>query len=360
MRRNLLAASALTLAALAVVVWLTWEPGSWRHLCAIGPHTVAAALGLVAATWAVGGLRAWIMVRALGYAARYGTAVRAALVGAMTSNLTPFSGGGGAAEAAVLAREAGIPYSVAMASVTAAGVINQAVLLAVSMALAFSPLPLPGLPAVRTVVRWVLAVYAAGLAGVVAALFRLQWLAGPVERLLTRLERVLPRVGARFRTLRMKTRRFLISMADAFRTVMSGRPGATAAVAVAFLTYYLLLFAVAAVLARGLGGSLSPALLVAAQFPVFLVAGVLPTPGGSGGLEAAMAAVVAPYLRPGAVGIFVAAWRFATYYLTVAAGAVAAAMALGPPGAVPARRRPSTARTRTSGGAVGEGPAGSG
>ena len=339
MRRNLAVAAALTLATLAVVLWLTWEPGSWRHLAAIHPRTVAAAVGLMAATWAIGGLRAWVVARALGYRAPYDAALRAALVGAMTSGLTPFTGGGGAAEAAVLARDAAIPYSVAMASVTAAGVINQSVLLVVSLALAFSPVPLPGLPAVRTLLRWVLVVYALGLVGVVAALFRLHWLAGPMEALLTRVERVLPRAGSRARALRMKTRRFLISMADAFRTVMGSRPGTIAAVVAAYLLYDVLLFGVAALLASSLGGRLSATVLIAAQFPLFLLGGVIPTPGGSGGLEAAMAAMVAPHLPSGAVGIFVAAWRFLTYYLTLVAGALAAVMSLRPrmPGSLAAR-----------------------
>lgn len=339
MRRNFAFAVTLTLATLAVLLWLTWEPGSWRHLAAIHPRTVVWAVGLMAATWAIGGLRAWVVARALGYRASYDAALRATLVGAMTSGLTPFTGGGGAAEAAVLARDAAIPYSVAMASVTAAGVVHQSVLLAVSLGLAFSPVPLPGLPAVRTLLRWMLGVYALGLVGVVAALFRLQWLAGPVEALLTRLERVLPRVGSKARALRMKTRRFLVSMADAFRTVMGSRPGAVAAVAAAYLVYDVLLFGVAALLASSLGASLPPSVLIAAQFPLFLLGGLIPTPGASGGLEAAMAAMVAPHLPSGAVGIFVAAWRFLTYYLTLVAGALAAAVSLRPrmPGPVAAR-----------------------
>ena len=330
MRRNFAIAAALTLATLAVVLWLTWEPGSLRHLAAIHPRVVAGAVGLMATTWAIGGLRAWVVARALGYRASYPTALRASLVGAMTSGLTPFTGGGGAAEAAVLSRDAAIPYSVAMASVTAAGVINQGVLLLVSLGLVFSPVPLPGLPAVRTVLRWVLGVYGLGLAGVVAALFRLQWLAEPVEALLSRVERVLPHVAARVRALRMKTRRFLISMADAFRTVMQTRPSTVAAVAIAYLVYDVLLFAVAALLLSSLGGELPAPVVIAAQFPLFLLGGVIPTPGASGGLEAAMAAIAAPYLPSGAVGIFVAAWRFLTYYLTLIAGALAAAMSLHP------------------------------
>lgn len=330
MRRNLAVAAALTIVTLGVLSWLTWEPESWRHLAAIHPRTVAAALGLMAGTWAIGGLRVWVVARALGHPTPYDAALRAALVGAMTSGLTPFSSGGGAAEAAVLARDAAVPYSVAMASVTAAGVINQSVLLLVSMALVFSPVPLPGLPAVRTLLRWVLGVYALGLAGVVAALFRLQWLAGPVEALLTRVERVLPKAASRARALRMKTRHFLISMAEAFRTVMWTHPAAAAAVAAIYLVYYLLLFGVAALLASSLGSSLPAAVMIAAQFPLFLVGGVIPTPGGSGGLEAAMAALVAPHLPAGAVGIFVAAWRFLTYYVTLMAGALAAALSLRP------------------------------
>lgn len=328
MRRNLALALLLTAATLAVLVGLTWRPQSWHHLAALRPATLAAALALVGATWMVGGLRTWVLARALGHRPPLDAALRASLVGTMTSGLTPFTGGGGAAEAAVLSREAGLPYSEALAVVTATGILNQSVLLLVSAAVLFSPLPLPGLPVVRALLRWAIVVYAAGLAGVVAALLRLHWLAGPVESLLTRVERVLPGVAARARAARMRTRRFLVSMADALRAVLQGRPAATTAVGAAYLVYYLMLFSVAALLARDLGADLPGAVVVLVQFPLLLLGGLIPTPGASGGLEAAMAALVAPHLPPGAVGVFVGAWRLLTYYTTLVAGALAAGLSL--------------------------------
>ncbi|HEY8426064.1 MAG TPA: lysylphosphatidylglycerol synthase transmembrane domain-containing protein [Limnochordales bacterium] len=329
-RRNLLIATLLTAVTLAALVGLTWRPESWRHLTALRPLTIAGALALVVGACTVGGLRTWVLARALGYRPSLLTSLKASLVGTMMSGLTPFAGGGGPAEAAVLSKEASVPYAAAMAAVTATGIINQSVLLLVSAAVLFSPLPLPGLPAIRTAIRWAILVYAAGLAGVVAALLRIQWLAGPVEALLTWVERVLPRAAARVRAARMKTRRFLVGMADALRTVLQSRPAAVLTVGAAYLVYYVLLFAVAALLAASLGAEVPAPVLVLAQFPLLLLGSLIPTPGASGGLEAAMAAMVAPHLPAGAVGIFVGAWRLLTFYTTLVAGLVAAGLSLRP------------------------------
>lgn len=343
--RNLLLGAALTVVTLAVLLGLTWSPDSLRLLREIRIQTVGAALGLVACTWAIHGGRAWLVTRSLGYPVRYRLALRATLVGGMVSGLTPFSGGGGAAETAVLA-QGGVPYSIGAAAVTAAGVINQSVLVIVSLVLAFSPSSLPGLPVVRTVLRWILVVYAAGLGGVIAALFRLEWLAGPVEALLGHLGRVFPGAASRARALRLKTRHFLVSMAEALRAVLQRRPLVAAAVAASYLVSYILLFLVAPLLASSLSGDLPAKALVAAQFPLILLGGVLPTPGASGGIEAAMAAVVAPHLPTGAVGIFVSAWRLLTFYPPLVAGALAAALILRPP----ARMRLSHAEERSASG----------
>ncbi|MBE3599260.1 MAG: flippase-like domain-containing protein [Limnochordaceae bacterium] len=325
--RNLLVGASVTVLTLGLLLKATWAPDSWRLLTTIRLDAVGAALGLIAVTWAIGGLRAWLMTRSLGYPIPYSAALRATLVGAMVSGLTPFTGGGGAAEALVLS-QAGIPYAKALATVNAAGVLNQSVLLVASLALAFSPVPLPGLPVVRAILRWVLVVYALGLLGVVAALLQLDWLAGPVERLLGRLERVMPAWAARLRAARTRSRHFLLSTADAFRTVVAGRPAVMAVVGAGFLVYYLLIFLVAPILANNLGGRIHAGVLVAAQFPLFLVGGVLPTPGASGGIEAGMAAIVAPYLPRAAVGIFVSVWRLLTFYPSLMAGAVAAAVSV--------------------------------
>lgn len=327
MLRNVFVVLGITLLTMVILLRFTWGPESWRLLRTIHVPVVAASLGLVGATWVIGGFRAWVMARAVGHPVSYGSALRATLVGGMVSGLTPFTGGGGAAEALILS-QAGMPYSKALATVNAAGVINQGVLLVVSLILAFSPAGLPGLPVVRTLLRWILVLYGAGLLGVLAALYRLEWFAGPVEWLLTRLERVVPRWAARLRVARMKSRRFLVQSAEAFRTVVAGRPAVIGAVGGGYLAYYLLLFLVAPLLASSLAGHVQVGLLVAAQFPLFLLAGALPTPGASGGIEAAMAAVAAPYLPRAAVGIFVAVWRILTFYPPLLAGALAAAFAV--------------------------------
>jgi uncharacterized membrane protein YbhN (UPF0104 family) len=55
---------------------------------------------------------------------------------------------------------------------------------------------------------------------------------------------------------------------------------------------------------------------------VFVVTAVVPTPGASGGAEAAFFLLFGPHVPRGALGLLTASWRFVTYYLQLAIGAV--------------------------------------
>ena len=326
-RLHLAMAMGLSLLALAVLVATTWRPGSYQALMAIRGRPMAAALAAVGGSWALNALRAWLLARALGHPVPAATAFRAVMAGSYTAAMTPFMGGGGPVEALVLS-QAGMPYPVAMASVTVSGLVAQGVLLVASAAVVFSPMPLPGLPVLRLAVRWLLALYALGLAGAVAALWRIEVLAGPVDRLLAWLQRSSPRMARQLARWRVRVRRLLVGTSAGIRTVLRQHPAVLAAVAALLTGYYLLIFSVAPLIGLPMGLTLPTGTAVAAQFPLFLLAGALPTPGASGGVEAAMAALVAPHLPLPAVGVFVTAWRALTLYPSVAIGALAALSSL--------------------------------
>ena len=337
--RNLIVACTLSLLVLAGLVAATWDRDSYRALSGLHGRALGAALAALAASWALNTLRAWMVARVLGHPVAGRVAFRAVMAGAYVAALTPFAGGGGAAEALVLA-QGGLPYPLALAGVTASGVIAQAVLLAGTAVALLSPLPLPGVPVLRMVARWLWAPYALALAGVAAALMRLELLAGPVDRLLGWLERLWPRAARRLAGWRAKSRSFLVSTAQGVRTLLQARPGVVVALAVLYVGYYGAIFSVAPLIGIPMGLELSPAAILVAQFPLFLLAGAMPTPGASGAMEAAMAALVAPHLPLAAVGVFVTAWRALTLYPAMAVGAMAAVStlrSLGQAGSQPGR-----------------------
>lgn len=325
--RNLLLSVGVTAITVGGLLAITWRPESLRAVSMLRGRTLAAALALVAASWVTDATRTWLVARALGHPVRLGLALRAVLTGAFVSSVTPFMAGGGATQAFVLS-QGGMPYPLGLASVSAIGVIGQTVLWLASAAIAFFGPPVPGLPVVRTALRGVLAVYAVGLAFVAAALMQLEVLAGPVDRVLARLQRVLPGAAVQLRRLRRRSRSFLSSAACGVRTVFQGRPATTAAVAAVSALYYLLVFAVAPIIGRPINVGLPATTLIAVQCPLFLLGALVPTPGGAGGVEAAMAAVAAPHMPLPAVGVFVAAWRLATFYPSVVVGAAATLISL--------------------------------
>ena len=325
--RNLTLGIGLSLLAFATLIATTWRPDSYRALVVVKGRPLLAALAALAGSWGLNTLRAWLVARSLGHPIRGWVAFRAVMAGSYAAALTPFAGGGGPVEALVLS-QGGLPYPLALASVTASGIVAQFVLLAAALAVVFSPIPLPGLPVLRLVLKWLLALYAAGLAAVVAALLRLELLAGPIDRLLGWLQQRAPRAARQLARWRVRSRAFLTGTSAGIRTVLQHRPAVVAALAAIYLGYYLLIFLVAPIIGLPMGLDLPPGVILAAQFPLFLLAATVPTPGGSGGIEAAMAAMVAPHLPLPAVGVFVTAWRVLTLYPSMAVGAVAAVSSL--------------------------------
>lgn len=81
-------------------------------------------------------------------------------------------------------------------------------------------------------------------------------------------------------------------------------------------------YSVAAALAAFLGAEVDPVLFFLLQWVVFTVMLFIPTPGASGGAEAAFYLAYSALLPERIVGLMTAGWRFLTFYLQLALGAV--------------------------------------
>lgn len=88
-------------------------------------------------------------------------------------------------------------------------------------------------------------------------------------------------------------------------------------------------YSVLLLLIWALGKSIPWAYLYAIQMISLAAGQLVPLPGGSGGVELAMSALLAPYLQPAAAAGVVLGWRFATYHWYLLAGAPVFALMAG-------------------------------
>ncbi|MDI9462769.1 MAG: flippase-like domain-containing protein, partial [Bacillota bacterium] len=93
-----------------------------------------------------------------------------------------------------------------------------------------------------------------------------------------------------------------------------------------FLTvlYWGLYYSIAPVILAGFGVRAPFGTAVMWQILIILVLPYIPVPGGSGAVEFGLATLFSSFVPASVLGVFIVAWRFFTYYLTLICGAVLA------------------------------------
>lgn len=349
--------AVLSLLITGVSLWLllryTWEPESLTLLDHFDYRYLAVAAVLLVGSWLADGLRITLMTRAAGYALPYRHGLRTVMVGHFLGAVTPFVAGGGPLQAYSLHRS-GLPLAAGTALVLGQGIIAQAILVAISFAVALWPgSPLATAEDPLSTLRWLLFAYSAGL----SFFFLLIWYAEAGGRkLITGSARLLKRLGIqeqRVDAVSATALSFLIELNHAFRELAARRPLVIVYAIVFYGLYFALFFGVAAPLARGLGYPMPYAEHLMRQIPVYLLVSVLPTPGGSGGMEAGMALAYADHLPDYALGPFVVGWRLLTYYGTIVVGGLVSLhflRTLRGPAPQLLKQDPAAASTRSDGG----------
>lgn len=89
-------------------------------------------------------------------------------------------------------------------------------------------------------------------------------------------------------------------------------------------------YSIVSVLAYGLGAQVDVVLFFVLQWIVFTLTLAIPTPGASGGAEAAFAAAHAGLIPTGVLGVATAGWRFFTFYLPLIMASVGFNLLKGP------------------------------
>lgn len=313
---NVAVSLGLTAAVLAGICYFTFDLDTFRRM-ARETHVgfLAAAVAVTLARVALGGWRlSFVSQGRLGWMA--GT--RGQLAWEFFSSVTPSAVGGGPVASFYVARDCDITVGEATALMMFSVLLDQLwFLVAIPAVLAVSVVVDVVPAAVGTVGLWTSMAAFVGVlvwAGLFAyaMLFRPQLLEQLAENVLgwTYLRRFRGRVLPEVRSFTQQARH-LGEQAVSF--YVKG----FALTALTWLGRYVLVY----VIIRSVYASIDPVLAVVRTAAMTLLGLVLPTPGGSGGLEGLYALFLGPLMPDALVAPTLLTWRVLGYYLFIALGA---------------------------------------
>lgn len=278
---------------------------------------LAMILGLV--PWITNALRLGVWTRFVGHPLPFRETVRIVIGTELGSAMTPTASGGGLFRWGMLVAR-GIPAGAA-ASLVSLTVLEDLIFfaLAVPLALLFvstASLPVLGGIGDRLGTDMAPAALALVVLASLAALVARAALAGGFG---LRMRRWGLRGAAR---MRRRIRAVGRDARDVYREVF--RRGKWRLVFTVALTavQWVCRYSVVSALVAFLGEPVRPVLFWLLQWIVFTLMNFVPTPGASGGAEAAFYVVYGPFLSGRVIGLTTAGWRFLTFYLQLTLGAV--------------------------------------
>ena len=314
-KRDLLLPVVLSLGAVGLVLWLTYEPGAfgavrdtfnpWIFLCAVGALVVQITAG---------GLR---LRHVSGGALTPVGGLRSQLTWDFMSAVTPSAMGGAPFAAFFIARENRVPYGEITAVMLFTMLMDQLWFAFLIVVLYVSAIWVPVFPTglgaagIGTVAAYLggMLVYIGFFA--YATLFRpelIERLANWVVRLKW-LRRFEPTVRRETRRLRRQAR------------VLRGKPAVFYLKGAAYtLFYWAGRYGIVFLVALSFWRDFRHVLFALRTAGMWLAGLAMPTPGGSGGIEALYVFYLAPLLPPGYGGPALFAWRGLAYYFVLALG----------------------------------------
>lgn len=322
-KRDLVLPVALSLTAVGVILWLTYEPGAFSSVrSTFNPWIYALAVGALGVQITAGGLRLRHVSRGA-LTARGG--LRSQLTWDFMSAVTPSAMGGAPFAAFFIARENRVPYGEVTAIMLFTMLMDQLWFAMLIVVLYISAVWVPVFPTgLGAAGIGTIAAYLGGMLCYIAffayaTLFRPELL----ERLANRivrfkwLRRFEPTVRRETRKLRRQAK------------VLRGQPlsfylqGATYT-----FFYWLARYGIVFLVALSFWRDFRHILFVLRTAGLWLAGLAMPTPGGSGGIEALYVLYLAPLLPAGYGGSALLAWRAIAYYGVLVLGAFVAGKAV--------------------------------
>lgn len=322
-KRDLVLPILLSLGAVGVILWLTYEPGAFTAVrSTFHPLIYLLAVGSLGAQITAGGLRFRHVSRG-SLDARSG--LRSQVTWDFMSAVTPSAMGGAPFAAFFIARENRVPYGEVTAIMLFSMLMDQIWFAVLIVGLYVSAFWVPVFPTgLGAAGIGTIAAYLGGMLCYIA-FFAYATLVRPdlLERLANRivrfkwLRRFEPAVRRETRKLRRQA------------TVLRGQPISFYLQGAAYTGFYWLSrYGVVFFVALSFWRDFRHVLFVLRTAGMWLAGLALPTPGGSGGIEALYMLYLAPLLPAGYGGPSLLAWRALGYYGVLVLGAFVAGNAV--------------------------------
>ena len=322
-KRDLVIPVALSLTAVGLILWLTYEPGAFTAVrSTFNPWLYALAIGALAMQFTIGGLR----LRHVSRGALSATSgVRSQITWDFMSAVTPSAMGGAPFAAFFIARENRVPYGEVTAIMLFTMLMDQLWFATLIVILYLSAFWVPVFPTgLGAAGIGTIAAYLAGMLAYIAffayaTLFRPELLEGLANRIVRFkwLRRFEPEVRRETRKLRRQAK------------VLRGQPLSFYAQGAAYtVLYWSARYGIVLLVALSFWRDFRHVLFVLRTAGLWLAGLAMPTPGGSGGIEALYVLYLAPLLPAGYGGPSLLAWRLIAYYGVLVVGTFVAGNAI--------------------------------
>lgn len=318
--------SALVLVPIGVLanLWWTWyatDHSVFEHLGRLPRRYLALALALGLFPWITNATRMWLWARFMGLPLGWRDTLGVTLGGELAGSVVPTSSGNEVMRWGIFVQK-GVPQGKAISIITL-GWLEDSLFFVLAVPVAVVLSRAWELPVLRAVGRQAQGKAALILVVAVAVLLalRLAWGAvligtlgeGPRRRGLRWTARVRRRLSRTLADVR-EVRRLVVARGKRLFLLT------WLITAVQWSCRYSVVTALACFLAPD--AHVDPVLFFLLQWVVFTAMNFVPTPGGSGGAEAAFVLVYSALLPASVIGIATAGWRFLTFYVQLALGSV--------------------------------------
>ena len=302
--------------------WLATDHSVLRNLGQFQRKYLYLAILLALVPWFTNALRLLVWTRFVGYPIKFRDTFRITLGSELASSVLPTSSGGEVFRWGMMVQR-GITQGQA-ASIVTLGYLEDLVFFATALPVAFvlsNAWDLPFLQSVGSQFQDVRgrAVMIAILLFVVGLSLRFGWRAVLTGALGRRVRRTTLRWSAGFRRKSRKTRH---DFRGVWRMVVARGKLRFLLTFVITAVQWSARYSVATAIAYFFGAPVDPLLFFLLQWVIFTAMMFVPTPGASGGAEAAFVLVYSALLPSGVIGIATAVWRLLTFYFQLTLGSI--------------------------------------
>lgn len=317
-RRTLFAVGISVGSVLLFFLWMRFR-GEETALTLRFPLYLFPASGLVILAWSIDALRLSFITRAW----QKGISLRDALTVVLSTHflagITPANTGGGAVEIYLL-HKLGFSWGEAGSLSLSCGLLYQVGFLVLFL---LAPASVSFSLFFKTML-FVFLAYGIGLALFFVLSQNTKLLPDLIEKMVKIPKRYFPRY-AKYdeQTAINAASGFLSEFRSGFQLIFFQKPYYFVLNIVFYALHFFTLFAVTHSIVLALGHNLPLFEVVKLQIPTFFLFRLTPTPGGSGGIELALASTFAPLLGDNHSGTMVFLWRIFTYYATLVTGGIA-------------------------------------